>query len=111
MQVLIRVTANDIKHGKIRDCENCAISRAVLRRLKKDFKPQTHSNGGITIHWRRGHHVNFWNEKVDDLVKIHEFDGDARRRRFISEFDNGGKPVPFEFKLEFPDHLGWVLAK
>lgn len=115
IKVLVRVTARDIAAGKKNDCEFCAIGRAVNRRLKHDFVAQVRSNGAIDILWRKGYQPHPHGGRPHPIdVELHRIGGSEKRRNFISYFDSTfdrDKAKPFEFTIDIPETLGWVLSK
>lgn len=115
-QITIFVTQSDIANGKKGDCEKCAIARAVERRLKKDFFAEVGGSGDITVNWIKKvtPHDFYPSITIRDYTKVFYVEGDKRRAAFIADFDslyNRNRCKPFQFKLDYPDHLGWVFAK
>lgn len=117
IKVLVRVTARDIVHGIKQDCERCAVARAVQRRLKHNFVAQVKSDGSIYIHWRKGYTEGLSGRKYPNDVALYETGPDKRRHDFIARFDKpyaygpNDQAKPFEFSIDIPETLGWVLAK
>lgn len=119
MKVTFFVTQRDIDHGTKGDREKCAIARAVQRRLKADFFAIVSGYGAISIQYIKNRPA--WQRSLKsgpivprDSHEVWKSDIDEKRERFISLFDRtirSEQPKPFQFTLEIPDHLGWVLAK
>jgi hypothetical protein len=93
----INVTANDIAHGKKRDCQKCPVARAVFRVAR---------NAGW---W--GVSAGVW--VVAFYASEAEFDGSGLFRDsagfpesvgdWINAFDDGSPVAPFSFKLDIPE--------
>jgi hypothetical protein len=101
MKLTIDVTADDIEHGKRRDCNNCPVARAIQRHF------HTVKVGvGAVIYWDTPWH---------DLYNVYCVPPDSVFE-FISRFDNNPidyeRPQPISFELEIPEEvIPYVVRK
>jgi hypothetical protein len=86
MEVVIRVSRDDIRKGKIESSEYCPIARAVKRMVIKGTK------------------VSVCQDVID--LKNEALDSDENlsnpEESFVRRFDNGEKVSPMEFTLDIP---------
>lgn len=92
--VTINVTANDIKHGKRRDCRACPIARAVLRKVdhKKALraaKPMFNTPASMGARY-----VHVGDHCCEDTPSL--------AVGFVSAFDDGYPVEPFKFQVSIP---------
>lgn len=96
--VLIRVTADDIKHGKCVQPRACAIARAVQRRLRHRYCVSAHHVG-----------INIF---IEYSIHVGQIETPDVAREFMANYDLGDRPVkPFDFKIRVPLALYYQAFK
>jgi hypothetical protein len=95
--MIIKVTQEDIDKGCERSISNCPIARAAARELGI-------SDTEISVN---GFHINIWVENalnIEGSKPIKTAKLPQKARNFITKFDSGMIPPPFEFEAEFKDY-------